>query len=168
MLLNIDVIYSKVCLVSIHYSGVTWAPWRLTSPATQMFIQQLYQTIKKNTKTPNYELLALCERNPPVTSGFPSQRDSHVKSFHVMAQSQCEKISQFAMLETSENWFGLVNSCVCFARQARKIHQVLSYSVDFKAPGELWNPLSKTVHGKFSFIWNRRPANILNGRKAQR
>ena len=33
---------------------------------------------------------------------------------------------------TCENWLGLVNSCVNYARQTRGIYQVLPYSVDFK------------------------------------
>ena len=46
------------------------------------------------------------------------------------------------MPETSEIWLGLVNSCLYYARQIREIYQVLSQSIDFKAPVELWNPLS--------------------------
>ena len=45
------------------------------------------------------------------------------------------------MPETSENWFGPLNNCIYYACQTPKIYQVLPYSVDFKAPGEL----SKTV-----------------------
>ena len=47
--------------------------------------------------------------------------------------------------KTCENWFGLVNSCVYYASQTHEINRVLPYSMDFKAPWELWNPLSKTV-----------------------
>ena len=53
-----------------------------------------------------------------------------------------------------------------YACQTREIYYVLPYSVDFKAPQELWNPLSKTVHSKCSFIWNQGPVNILNDHKA--
>ena len=49
------------------------------------------------------------------------------------------------MSETFENWLGLVKSCIYYARQTHEIYQVLPYSVDFKAPGELWNLLSKIV-----------------------
>ena len=41
------------------------------------------------------------------------------------------------MPETGENWLGFVNSWVYFARQIHKIYQVLPYSVDLTAPGEL-------------------------------
>ena len=53
------------------------------------------------------------------------------------------------MSETCDNWIGLVNSCVYYAQQAREIYQVVPYSVDLKASGELWNLMSKTV---LSFI----------------
>ena len=53
---------------------------------------------------------------------------------------------------TLENWLDLVNSCIYYAHQTHKIYQVQPYSVDFKAPRELWNPLSKTVLSKCSFI----------------
>ena len=72
------------------------------------------------------------------------------------------------MPEACENWLCLVNSCVYFAQQTREIYQVQSYSLDFKAPEELWNPLSKTVLSKCSFIWNKGPVNILNDREAHK
>ena len=51
--------------------------------------------------------------------------------------------------------------------QTREIYQVMRCSVDFKACGQLWNPLSKTVVTKGSFIWNKGPVNIWKDRKAQ-
>ena len=63
------------------------------------------------------------------------------------------------MPETCENSFSLVNNCINSAHKARKIYQVLSYSVDLKV-------LSKTVPSKCSFILNNGPANIWNDRKA--
>ena len=45
------------------------------------------------------------------------------------------------MPETSENWLGLVNSCVYYACQTREIYQVLA---------------------KYSFIWNKEAVNISN------
>ena len=50
------------------------------------------------------------------------------------------------MSETREIWLGVVNNCINYVHQAHEIYQVLSYSQDFKAPQELWNPLSKTVN----------------------
>ena len=57
------------------------------------------------------------------------------------------------MPETCENWLGLVNSHVCYACQTLEIYQVQPYAADFKAPEELWNPLSKTVLSKRDVIW---------------
>ena len=41
------------------------------------------------------------------------------------------------VMETPENWLGLVNNCVYYDRQAREIYQVLPYLVDFTSPGAL-------------------------------
>ena len=57
---------------------------------------------------------------------------------------QNQILGQFTMPETCENWLGLVNICVYHAHHSHEFYQVLPYSVGFKAPGELWNPLSKT------------------------
>ena len=64
------------------------------------------------------------------------------------------------MPEACDNWLYLLSSCIYYARQIHEIYQVLLSSVDFKAPGELWNPLSKKVLSKWSFIWNKGPVNI--------
>ena len=48
------------------------------------------------------------------------------------------------------------NSCIYYAHQTSKIYQVLPYSVDFKAPWVLWNPLSKAVLSDCSFIWHKK------------
>ena len=50
------------------------------------------------------------------------------------------------MPEISEYWSGLVKSCVYYVHQIREIYKVLPYAE------EHWNPLSKTVIGKFSSI----------------
>ena len=72
------------------------------------------------------------------------------------------------MSETRQNWLGLVINYVYHARHTRDIYQVLPYSVDFKAPGVLWKPLSKAVLSNCSFIWNIGPVNISNDRKAEK
>ena len=72
------------------------------------------------------------------------------------------------MLETCENCLRTVNSYVYYAHQTREIYQVLPYSVDFKALTEIWNPLSKTVPSKCSFIWNKGPVHQINGSKYQK
>ena len=81
--------------------------------------------------------------------------------------TQCWKLEQFCMPGICGNWLSLVNNCIYYANQTGEIYQVLPYSVDFKAHGELWNPLNKTVFGKCRFISNKGPRNIWNERKAQ-
>ena len=72
------------------------------------------------------------------------------------------------MPDTCENWPHIANHCVQYAHQPCENYQVLLYSVDLKAPEELWNPMSKTVHTKCSSIWNKLPVNIWNDRKAEK
>ena len=66
------------------------------------------------------------------------------------------------------NLDGIVKSCIFSTYQTHEIYQVRTYSMDFKAPGELWNPWSKTVVSKCTFIWNKGPVNIWSYRKAQK
>ena len=61
---------------------------------------------------------------------------------HYRSLSRCTKLGQFAMLGTCESWRDIVNSYVYYAHRTREIYQVLRYSVEFKAPRRLWNPLS--------------------------
>ena len=72
------------------------------------------------------------------------------------------------MPETYENWLGLINSCANYAHKTREIYQVLPYSVDFKAPRELWNPLCKSVLSKYRSISYIGLLNFLNKRKARK
>ena len=46
--------------------------------ASQLFIEQVVKTNKWNIKVPYYWLV--CEGNPPVTGGFPSQRASNAEA----------------------------------------------------------------------------------------
>ena len=55
--------------------------------------------------------------------------------------------------------------CVYYARQTHEIVQALSYSVDFKALGDLFNTMSKA--SKCSYIQNKGTVNIWNGRKTK-
>ena len=63
------------------------------------------------------------------------------------------------MPETCENWIGPVHISIYYAWQTLKINHELPYSVDFKAPRELWNPQGKTVLPNCSFNWNKGPVN---------
>ena len=58
--------------------------------------------------------------------------------------------------------------CVYYPRQTCEIYQVLPHSFVFKALGQLWNPLSKTVLIKCSFISNKGYVNIWNYCKVQK
>ena len=62
-----------------------------------------------------------------------------------------KKIGQFVKLESLKTWFDLVKKYVCYACQTRDIYLMLPYTVDFKAPGERWNPLSMRVFSKCNF-----------------
>ena len=63
-----------------------WSPHRCTgvfwciSPSTWLFLQQLVQAYYKENSQQSFVLLALCEENPPVTSGVPSQIASDAES----------------------------------------------------------------------------------------
>ena len=70
------------------------------------------------------------------------------------------KSGQITMPETCENCLGLINSRGYYASQTRELYQLLLYSVAFKAPGELWNPIGKAVLSKYSFISNKGSVNI--------
>ena len=68
-------------LLGYHYSDVMWTRWRLKSPASRLFVQPFVQAqIKENIKAPRHWL---CEENPPVTIGFPSQRDSNAENISI-------------------------------------------------------------------------------------
>ena len=65
---------------------------------------------------------------------------------------------------------GSVLLTVAFTMPTRpeQINEVLPNSADFKAPGEFWNSLRKTVLIKRSFTGNKGPLNTWNGRKAKK
>ena len=57
-----------------HCSDITLVPWLLKAPATGL---PFWAAIQYSS----FALLTLCEGNPPVTSGFPSQRSIIPKTF---------------------------------------------------------------------------------------
>ena len=61
-----------------HYSDVIMSATRLKSPASPLFAQPFVQA---QIKTSKIRVAGLCERNPPVTDGFPSQRPVTRKMF---------------------------------------------------------------------------------------
>ena len=82
-------------------------------------------------------------------------------------QLHCSALGQFAMADICENWFSLVNSCIYHACNTDAIYLVLPYSMDFKAPRELWNPL-RHYQGDVIFILSKGPVNLWHDRKAQK
>ena len=149
---------------------------------------QLYDSLlnrlfrRRSKKTLKLRVTGLCGGNSPGSGEFPAQMASNAENVSIWWRhhedrwmitrhsflGQCSKLEQFAVPETCGNWLGLVNSCIKYARQTHDIYLVLPYSVDFKAPSELWNPLRKAVLNQCSFIWNKGPINIWNDRKAQK
>ena len=63
------------------------------------------------------------------------------------------------MPETCKNWLCRVNSWDNYSNQltiaTSEIDQVVPNSVEVKAPGERWNPLTKTMISKSNFVWNK-------------
>ena len=62
-----------------------WARWRLISSVSRLY-NRLFR--HRSKKPQSSALLALCERNPPETGGFPSQRASNADFFfHLVTSS---------------------------------------------------------------------------------
>ena len=60
---------------SAHYNDTTWTSWHLKSPMTWLSVQQLLLARNEDSwRKQSSALLVLCEGNPPVTGGLPSQR----------------------------------------------------------------------------------------------
>ena len=50
-----SVVATASCEITIHYSDVTWAYWRLKSAAPRLVVQEFVQTDNKgNTKAPHH------------------------------------------------------------------------------------------------------------------
>ena len=116
-------------------------------------------------------LLALCEGNPLVTVESPHEGPVMRKVFPVIildTHNIYPVLKIRTICHAQENWLCLANSYIYNSHQTHEIFQVLPYSVDFKAPRELWNPLIKTVLSKCSFIWNKGYVKIWNTCKTQK
>ena len=66
------------------------------------------------------------------------------------------------MPEACENWLGLYNNCVKYACQTREIYQVLSYSVDSKAPRQLWKSEMNEMNVKLKSDLYAGPVSIIS------
>ena len=74
-----------------YYNDIKWAPMHLNlnSPAFRLFGQQFVQAhIEENTKALHHWL---CEGNPLMTGGFPSQRDPWCEKCFNLITSPCIK-----------------------------------------------------------------------------
>ena len=72
------------------------------------------------------------------------------------------------MPETCKNWLCRVNSWVNYSNQLTIATSEIYQVVGVKAPGERWNPLTKTMISKCSFLWFKGPVNNRNVHKAQK
>ena len=65
----------------VHYRDIKWPSRCLKLLVNRVFVQQFIPTDKKNWIKGLSALLSLCDGNPPVTSGFPTQkRDSNAEN----------------------------------------------------------------------------------------
>ena len=73
---------SDVCfIVNLHYSDVIMSMAMMASqitPRLDCLLNCLFR--HRSKKTSKLCVTGLCEGNPPVTSGFPSQRDSNTEN----------------------------------------------------------------------------------------
>ena len=124
--------------IYIHpFSDVTWAWWCLTSPATQVFVQQfVWANIKKDIR--GSALLVLCEGNPP------SQRPSNAESVSIAGRrhiySPClilqytpqliRTVSILLCIAVPRNWFSLlhiIHSCLNGFMTIIQVHHPLPH-----------------------------------------
>ena len=62
-----------------HYSGVKIIWSHLKSPASRLVLLSRLSRCRSK-ETSKFRITGLCERNPPVTDGFPSQRASNAEN----------------------------------------------------------------------------------------
>ena len=71
--------YYVTIFVQMHITMTSqWAQWPLKSPASRLIVQPFVRVQMK--KTSKLHVTGLCEGNPSVTGGFPSQRDSNAEN----------------------------------------------------------------------------------------
>ena len=65
----------------LHHPLEQWGRCRLKSPASRLLSQPFLR--RKSKKTSKPRVTGLCEGNPPVTGGFPSQRARNVENIYI-------------------------------------------------------------------------------------
>ena len=67
---------------TVRITITSWcARWRLKSPASRLFTQELFRRTSK--KTSKLLFTGLCEGNSPVTSEFPAQMASNAENYSI-------------------------------------------------------------------------------------
>ena len=88
---------------------------------------------------------------------FPSQRASNAENVFIWwrhharnTSPQRLKYGKYLQVRRTSYFWALrsVQTVTCVLFQT-KLYWIITYSVDFKAPQELYNPLGKTITGKF-------------------
>ena len=64
------------CQIFFHITVTSWWRWRFKSPVIRLFLKRLFR--RRTKKTSKLRVTGLCEGNPPVNGGFPSQRANNV------------------------------------------------------------------------------------------
>ena len=62
---------------TVCYLTSWWTRWRLISLASRFLLKRLFR--RRSKKTSLLRVTGLCEGNPPVTGGYPSQRASNAE-----------------------------------------------------------------------------------------
>ena len=82
----------------------------------------------------NIRVTGLCLGNSPVNGEFHAQRASNAENASIWwswyqndwnKPRAVLKLGQFAMPEIYDNWIGLVNSFVDYARQTREVYRIM-------------------------------------------
>ena len=76
---RVGCLWPVTCSIIISVTS-QWVRWRLKPPATPLLAQLFVQAQKKIKNKSNLRVISLCERNPNVIGGFPSQRTSNAES----------------------------------------------------------------------------------------
>ena len=87
-----------------HYNDVTWASWRLKSPATRFFVQQLVQLTTNNIKAPHHWSFL---RKSTGNGLIPSQRASDTENVTHPCPGVFMLIMYSDMLHPSKHAHGL-------------------------------------------------------------
>ena len=112
------------------YHGLLFSTW-----STCVIVDARSHTCKSHDFIPRYDIIT-------VTS-------------YISTKWLCICRSQWSGLSVNLTFIGIVKftrECPDYVRQTHETYQILPYSMDFKSPGEFWNPLNHTVLDKYSLF----------------